>query len=64
MTAEPRRMPLNQLYKELGINYIRYNAEIEEKSTGQKKLAGTRPAFIKIKSNQHIKKQMVVIFLY
>ena len=47
MTAEPRQMTISQTHKESGVLYIRYNAEIEEKANGQKKIGGTRPAFSK-----------------
>ena len=51
-----RQMPISQLYKESGILRIRYNAEIEEKATGQKKIGGTRPAFSKIEKQITYKK--------
>ena len=56
MTAEPRRMPINQLYKRSGITYIRYNAKIEEKANGGNKIGGTRPAFSKKKKQPTYKK--------
>ena len=64
MTAETRRMPLNPFYEESGIVYIRYTAEIEEKSNGKKKIAGTRPAFSKIEKQPTYTNQAVAICLY
>ena len=37
-----------KIYGEAGLIYIRYNAEIEVKENGQKKIKGTRPPFSKI----------------
>ena len=38
-----------QIYGDAGLIYIRYHAQIETKSNGQKKIGGTtRPAFSKI----------------
>ena len=34
-----------KIYGEAGLIYIRYNAEIEVKENGQKKIKGTRPPF-------------------
>ena len=42
--SSPRKMPISQAYKESRNVYIRYNADIEEKGNGQKKIVGTRPA--------------------
>ena len=42
---------ISDIYKEAGLMYIRYDAEIETKSNGQKKIGGKRtgcPAFSKI----------------
>ena len=38
-----------KIYDNAGLLYIRYHAQIETKPNGQKKIAGTRPAFSKIK---------------
>ena len=37
-----------QIYGDAGLLYIRYDARIEAKPGGQKKIAGARPAFSKI----------------
>ena len=37
MTSTARQMTIGQLYKESGLVYIRFYAEIEEKANGQKK---------------------------
>ena len=37
-----------QIYGDAGLIYIRYHAQIETKSNGQKKIGGSRPAFSKI----------------
>ena len=43
-------MTASALYEQEGLIYIRYNAPIEEKANGQKKIGGggSRPAFSKI----------------
>ena len=42
-------MTVSALYEQEGLIYIRYNAPIEEKANGQKKIGGgSRPAFSKI----------------
>ena len=48
MANPTMRMTATQLYKEAGLIYIRYNATIEDKPNGQRKIGGTRPAFSKI----------------
>ena len=48
MSCEARKITLSQLYKESNLMYIRYNATIEDKPNGQKKIGGTRPAYSKI----------------
>ena len=47
-TAEPRQMKVSQIYKESGLLYIRYDANIKHNSYGQKKIKFNRPAFSKI----------------
>ena len=37
-----------EVYGEAGLIYIRYNAEVEEKPNGRKKIGGKRPLFSKI----------------
>ena len=37
-----------QIYGDAGLIYIRYHAQIETKSNGQKKIGGSRPVFSKI----------------
>ena len=54
--SPPTKMPISQSYMESSIIYIRYNAEIEEKANGQKKIGGTRPAFSKIEKQPAYKK--------
>ena len=38
----------SQIYQEAGLIYIRYHADIETKSNGQKKIGGNRPCFSRI----------------
>ena len=38
----------SEIYGQAGLIYIRYNATIEEKANGQKKIGGTSPPFSKI----------------
>ena len=47
-TATTVKMSASALYEQENLMYIRYNAPIEEKSNGQKKIGGTRPAFSKL----------------
>ena len=37
-----------QIYGDAGLIYIRYHAQVETKSNGQKKIGGSRPPFSKI----------------
>ena len=39
---------VSQIYQEAGLIYIRYHADIETKSNGQKKIGGNRPCFSRI----------------
>ena len=48
MKSTTIKTKVSEVYKEAGLLYIRYNAEIETKSNGQTKIAGKRPAFSKI----------------
>jgi hypothetical protein len=38
----------DQIYGEAGLIYIRYHAQIETKSNGQKKIGGSQPVFSRI----------------
>ena len=45
------KMTYSQLYGQAGLTYIRFDAPVETKPNGQKKIgAGNRPAFSKIVS--------------
>ena len=46
--ANTRKVKISDLYGEAGLIYIRYHAEIETKSNGQKKIGGNRPSFSRI----------------
>ena len=48
MANPTTKMTATKLYKEAGLIYIRYNATIEDKPNGQRKIGGTRPTFSKI----------------
>ena len=39
---ETRKTRISEIYKEAGLLYIRYEAEIEHKSNGQQKIGGKR----------------------
>ena len=45
----PKLSPV-QIYGDAGLIYIRYDASIEAKPNGQKKMDGSRPAFSRIVS--------------
>ena len=44
-----------QIYGDANLIFIRYDAQIETKSNGQKKIGGIRPAFSKIKEQINYK---------
>ena len=46
--TQPRKTTATQLYRESGLIYIRFDGQVEEKSNGQKKIKGSRPAFSQI----------------
>ena len=51
MTSQPRSIKTftpSEIYGNAGLIYIRYDAKIESKPGGQKKIGGSRPAFSKI----------------
>ena len=56
MKSTTIKTKISEIYKEAGLLYIRYNAEIETKSNGQKKIAGKRPAFSKIEKQKEYNK--------
>ena len=47
-TLATRVTTVSRVYQEAGLIYIRYHADIEAKSNGQKKIGGSRPCFSKI----------------
>ena len=46
-SVAPKLSPA-QIYGDAGLVYIRYHAQIETKSNGQKKIGGSRPPFSNI----------------
>ena len=44
------KMTYSKLYGQAGLTYIRFEAPVETKPNGQKKIGGSRPAFSKIVS--------------
>ena len=52
------KMTHSEIYKQANILFIRFNAPIEEKSNGHKKIGGTRPAFSKIAEQIAYEKMM------
>jgi hypothetical protein len=48
-----KKTTYREIYGEANLLYIRYDALVEVKSNGQKKIGGTRPASSKIESQAH-----------
>ena len=43
---DSKKPKISDIYKEAGLMYIRYDAEIETKSNGQKKIGGNAPVVL------------------
>ena len=43
-----KKMKMSEIYNESGLIYIRFDASIEDKPSGQRKIGGSRPAFSQI----------------
>ena len=49
------QVAINQIYKDSGIMYIRYDGKIETTSNEQKQIGGSRPAFSKMEKQVEYK---------
>ena len=61
--ARTTKMTYSEIYNQANLLFIRFNATIEEKANGHKKIGGNRPAFSKITEQIEYEKMTVAIIL-